>query len=453
MTPEVQLRDYQLHDVEGIRTSYRTGHRASVYVSPTGSGKTRVAAAVISGAHAKGNRTLLVAHRRELITQAAAKLIEIGITPGIICAGFATDLQRPVQVGSIQTLISRLGTMPAFDLLIFDEAHHCVSPSYSALIGSQPQAKILGLTATPARLDGKGLGVEDGGPFDDIVVGASIKELVRDGHLSPSRLFIAAKQADLKRVHTRKGDYVPDELVHALREAKIVGDAVEQYRLHADHLPTLAYCVNVEHATEVAAQFRDAGYRAACVHGGTPKRERDALIAGLASGDIEVLSSCDLISEGLDVPNVGCVILLRPTKSLVLHMQQCGRGMRPAPGKSELIILDHASNSRRHGPIEMERRWSSSGVEKKPYYGGGEGDGDSERAGQGPPPRSWSNQPGTLVEVSPGRTELIRRMPYRQFVSGLWSEPELKIYAKAHGYKPGWVWHRLQDQQALRRAS
>ena len=276
-----------------------------------------------------------------------------------------------------------------------------------------------------------------------MVIAATIKELVPK-YLSPSRLFIADREADLREVHVRGGDYVPTELAHAMSEAKITGDAVEQYRQHADHRPTIAFCVTVQHAKEVAEQFREAGYRSQCVHGGTPKKERDALIGGLRTGEIEVLTSCDLISEGLDVPVVGAVILLRPTKSLGLFMQACGRGMRPATGKTDLVVLDHVGNIKRHGPPDMDRIWSLKG-EEKPEKSAPEVMGEAWGGG----PRHWTTQQGSLIEVSASRAELIRQMPYRQFINGIWSEPELRVYAKARGYKPGWVWHRMRDQNAV----
>jgi DNA repair protein RadD len=231
----VKLRDYQQIAVEALRSSYSSGHRAPLLVMPVGAGKTVVFAAISASARAKGKLVLVIAHRRELITQAAVKLTDAGVESGIICAGFAPSLDRSVQVGSIQTLIRRLDRLPKFHLIVLDEAHHSTSETWSALIGSQPQARILGVTATPLRLDGKGLGIEDGGPFDDIIVGATVKELVKDGYLSRSRLFIAAREADLRGVHTRAGDYVPGELARAMSEAKITADAVQLCRSSPYH--------------------------------------------------------------------------------------------------------------------------------------------------------------------------------------------------------------------------
>ena len=187
------------------------------------------------------------------------------------------------------------------------------------------------------------------------------------------------------------------------------------------------------------------------MHGGTPKKERDALIEGLGTGKVEVLTSCDLISEGLDVPSVGAVILLRPTQSFTLYMQQIGRGLRPSPGKAELIVLDHVGNVARHGPPEAERIWTLEGIEtpeptsERPKQGDGKGDGSQ---------RDWSVAPGTLIEITPERAEVIRSLPYKTFTSGNfnWNYAELSFYAQSRGYEKGWIWHQIQAQRE-RRAS
>jgi superfamily II DNA or RNA helicase len=176
------------------------------------------------------------------------------------------------------------------------------------------------------------------------------------------------------------------------------------------------------------------------VHGGTPKDQRDAAIAGLGNGSIEVLTSCDLISEGLDVPAVGTVILLRPTKSLVLYMQQIGRGMRPAPGKDALIVLDHVNNTLAHGLPDLERCWTLAGIDKEPPAAEPVGVGGGR-------PRFIAEQAGHLHELTAERLRAIRRMTYGQVLRANLSARELAAYAAHHGYRRGWVWHRLQDQR------
>jgi superfamily II DNA or RNA helicase len=361
----LQLRPYQTEAIERLRESYASAHRAPLFQLPTGGGKTVVFGAITRSAASRGKRVLIAVHRRELLGQACAKLTWAGVAHGIIAAGFPGDPREPVQVCSVQTAARRLSSIGDFDLLVLDEAHHARARTWARLIEALSGAKVLGVTATPARLDGKGLGVHCGGFFDDLVCGPGIAELVRAGHLSPTRYFVPTTGVDLGGVPIRGGDYVASEVAARVDKKAITGNAVDQYQQRAKHQPALAFCALVSHAEHVAEEFRSAGYSAACVHGGLSKDERDRLIAGLGTGEVEVLTSCDLISEGLDVPALGAVILLRPTASLVLHMQQIGRGMRPAAGKAHLVVLDHVGNIRRHGRPDFERIWTLDGSRRR----------------------------------------------------------------------------------------
>jgi DNA repair protein RadD len=440
---ELALWPYQADCVAALRNSYASGHRAPLLALPTGAGKTIIFSAITAGAAAKGRRVLVVAHRRELIRQASAKLTAASVHHGIICADFEPDPEASVQVASLQTIGQRPDALlvPP-DLIVLDEAHHVRAGLWRALLSAQPESKLLGVSATPARLDGKGLGIAAGGCFDDLIIGPSIAQLVAQGYLAPTRIFAPPERLDLSDVRVRGGDYDIADLERAVGSGRIVGDCIEQYRQHADHQPAIAFCVSVQHASTVAERFRGAGYRALCVHGGTPTAVRDAAIAGLADGSVEVLASCDLISEGLDVPVVGAVILLRPTKSLVLYMQQVGRGMRPAPGKNALIVLDHVNNTLVHGLPDLDRHWTLEGIDKEP-----EPRSESMQEGGGHP-RIITEQPGQLHELTAERLAAIRRMPYGQVVRARLTEQELVIYAAHRGYKRGWIWHRLQDQRA-----
>ena len=466
MPPALVLRDYQLDAVEGLRASYRDGNRAPLLQLATGAGKTVVFGEITRAAAARGKHVLVTAHRRELIRQASQKLDWAGVPHGIIAADLDRDHDRPVLVGSIQTIARRLDRLPQFDVVIFDEAHHARAETWTALIEQQPRARLLGVTATPIRADSKGLGIEAGGYFDDLVLGPSTKRLIEDGWLSRVRCFVPRHRVDTARLHVCAGEYIPEEAAAASTRA-IVGSVLEHYARRAEYQPAIAFCATVAHAQFIAAEFHNAGYRAHCVHGGLPKDERDDLLLGLANGDVEILTSCDLIAEGLDVPAVTCVIALRPTKSLVLHRQQIGRGMRVMPGKAALIVNDHVGNCLAHGVPEIEVAWSLAGVDKPkgeaPVWQCPECDCVNpsaqtycegcgyERPGAegGGRRRAPSRAPGTLAEVT--IADWLIALPHHEFKSrfmaGELSEIEAYAYAAACGYRRGWVWHLLQERQ------
>jgi DNA repair protein RadD len=440
----IVLRPYQAAAVDALRHAYRAGHRAPLFQLPTGGGKTIVFAEIIRSAKARGTRVLVLVHRRELIRQACEKLDWAGVSYGIIAPGFDPNPDELVQVASVQTVRRRLATLPHFDFLILDEAHHGRARTWLDIIEAQPQARLLGVTATPARLDGKGLGIAAGGIFDTVVTGPSIRELVELSFLAPSRVFVPQSLIDLRGVRTRGGDFVAGDLAKRVDKRAVSGDAVEHYRMRANHAAAIAFGCTVAHCEHVAEQFREAGYRSECVHGGLKTRERDRLIAGLGTGEVEVLTSCDLISEGLDVPSVSAVILLRPTKSLVLHMQQVGRGMRPAPRKTALVVNDHAGNTLRHGLPDQERIWSLDGVEKgpPPEIEIAE-DGEAREPTRRPPAEIVDN----LEEVTAERIAVLAGMSYQQITQFKLPEAELRAYANLRGYKIGWAWHRLREQR------
>lgn len=462
MSPLI-LRPYQSDCVEALRRSYATGHRAPLLQLATAGGKTIVFTSVADGARRKAKRALITVHRRELLRQAVEKLAVAEIHPGIIAAGADPDYGAMTQVGSVQTIVGRLDKLPPFDLLIFDEAHHARAGQWRKLIEAQPQARLLGVTATPCRLDGQGLGVQAGGCFDDLILGPEVQELIDGGFLSAARCFVPEAAIDLRGVRTQHGDFIKSDLARAVGAARITGDAVGAYRLRADHQPGIAYCVSIAHAEEVANAFLAAGYRARMICGKTPTAERDAAIAGLGSGEVELLCSCDLISEGLDVPAVAAVILLRPTQSLVLHRQQVGRGMRVAPGKAFLVVNDHVGNCLQHGLPTTPVKWSLDGIERKPKLPPGwtceecgcrnpidvrlcEACGTA-RSTTGHPREPLAVADGDLAELSDDTLAALRAMSYRELVAEQRTEAELRAYAIEKGYKLGWVWHRMQEQR------
>jgi DNA repair protein RadD len=268
-------------------------------------------------------------------------------------------------VGSVQTVVRRLALLPAPDLIIQDEAHHLVAGNvWGRVINTWPQAHLIGKTATPERLDGKGLGVEAGGYFEALVLGPSAAWLVRQCWMAKPRVFswTGARNSKLRR---RIDDFDLEQAAQAFGDRAAIGDAVSHYRRRLHPGTAICFCCTIEHAEQMAAAFRAAGIRGASVSGSTPAEERKRPIAGLGTGEVEVLSSCMIISEGTDIPSVGGAILMRPTASLPLYLQMVGRALRPAPGKSEAVILDHVGNAHRHGLPTDEREWNLAGRHRR----------------------------------------------------------------------------------------
>jgi len=353
------LRSYQELAITQLRGALAHHHKA-LLVMPTGSGKTVVFSEICRHADNKNRKVLILVHRRELVKQASDKLSRAGVEHGIIAAGFKPS-PHPVQVASVQTLARRLRTVPVDpDLIIIDEAHHAVAGSWDKIIGHFTDAKIIGVTATPSRLDGRGLGSH----FSTLVSGPSVEQLTKLGFLSQHRVFAPPVIADLSNVKTRAGDYANDQLSAAMDRPTITGDAIGHYRRLADGLPAIAFCCSIAHATSVCASFNAAGYRAKLVTGNMPMEERDEAISGLADGRTQVLCSVDVVSEGTDVPAVSAAILLRPTQSEALYLQQVGRILRPRPGKIA-IILDHVGNTFKHGFVDDVRAWSLDSKPKR----------------------------------------------------------------------------------------
>jgi superfamily II DNA or RNA helicase len=451
------LRPYQERGVADIRQCFGRGVRSVLYQSPTGSGKTVLFAFIVAGAMARGNKILILAHRDEIVRQVAAALLELGVAHGIVAAGYERT-PGPVQVANVATLLRHLEEVQAPDLIVVDEAHHAVAGMWRKILAHWPGAKVLGVTATPERLDGKGLN----DVFDELVIGPTVAELIAQDFLSKFTTYAPARSPDLSGVRSRAGDYAVDQLSNAMSKGIIIDGAVDEYVRLCSGVPAIAFCVDIAHSQLVAERFMARGYRAAHVDGNTDADERRDLIAALGTGGIQVLCNCGLISEGLDVPAVVAVILLRPTKSLALYLQQVGRALRP--GKPKALILDHSGNTFRHGLVDAPRTWSLAGRPK------------GERQGETPlcrceqcgalnpiaalvcsdcgaqlrePPSKREIRIGPLVELHQLTTDHLTTMTYRQALS--WagdSVDRLRLVAQARGYKRGWVFKVLQERAA-----
>lgn len=355
----IELRPYQSALVHQIRCSFELGFTAPLLVLSTGAGKTVVFSKVTLDEIAMGSRVWIIAHRQELLAQASKALRLFGIPHGMLKD---RAHESRVLVASMQTLVRRLDRLPEPDLMILDESQHGVSASMIKIFSHFPDARKLGVTATPCRLNGAGLGRV----FDDLILGPTPAVLTEMGFLSPARYYAPPVKADLSKLRMHAGDYPVKQTEEEMDKPTITGDAISHYKAICDGVPMLVFCTSVAHAAHVAEQYRLAGYRAASVDGNLSDYDREDRLTGLGTGKYQVITSCDLIGEGLDVPSVSAVQLLRPTASLGLHLQQIGRGLRPAPGKV-VSILDHVGNVGsmvngrwvvKHGFASTDRLWS-----------------------------------------------------------------------------------------------
>lgn len=352
------LWPHQADAVAAIEKAWASGQRAVLHQLPTGGGKSRIIRTIVDNHHNAKRSVYVIAHRNTLVSQLSAELSEIGLHHGLIKAGMPKIAYR-VQVASMQTLTRRLNSLPAPDVIIVDEAHHVASNSYKRIFERWPNALVLGETATPQRLDGKGL--DD--VFDLLVPGPPVADLIRDGFLS-EYTYYAPDSVDMQGVHRRAGEYVTSEAEERVDKPAIIGSAIEHYKKYANHQPAIASCISINHAENVASQFREAGYRAKAVHSGLTQFEVQSAINGLRDGSVEILTQCELLGEGVDVPGAVALIGLRPTTSLTIYMQHIGRVLRASKNKPKAVILDHVGNWERFGLPDEPREWSLQGVEK-----------------------------------------------------------------------------------------
>lgn len=445
------LRPYQSDIIEKVRSLMKQGVRSMVVVSPTGSGKTLLTAYMLKTAAAKNVHSLFTVHRRELLKQSVLAFSRIGMNVGVVAAGFMEDRRPLVQIASIQTASRRWHKMKPPRLIVVDECVHVAAASWSKFLANYPDAFLVGLTATPHRTDGAGLGKW----FQKMVMGPSVKWLIENKFLSPYKIYVPS-QPNLEGVHKRMGDYVQSELSPLVDKPSITGDAIVQYRKHANGKRAIVFCVGIQHSMHVASQFMAAGIPAQHVDGDTEPSERDSAIKKFERGEILILTNSDLFGEGLDIPAIEAVILLRPTASLSLYLQQIGRALRPHPGKTHAVILDHAANCLKHGLPDDEREWNLEGEAKKKAKEEGS---VSVRicpacfAAQfiGKPvcgycqhvfdlkPRKVEQVEGELVEAD---VEAIRRMRNREQGSAQ-TYQELVALARKRGYKKPEAWSSL----------
>lgn len=471
----IELRDYQVELVERLRVSYRSGKRAPIMVCSTGSGKTVMFAHITAAAAAIGHRTLILAHRRELVKQASDKLTKFDVQHTICMSGYGACSRDTVVVGSVQTVARRLPQLGLFQLIVADESHHATAAQWRAVLAAQPQARLLGCTATPCRLDGTGLGAHCGGLFDDLVEGPSMAALIVQGYLAPL-IGYAPKLRGLENARLRKraGEFAAEDDAALMDRPTITGDAIGHYRRYADGKQAIAFCCTVPHTQHVAEGFTGAGIPSESIDGSMKTDQRDAILKRFASGETRVLTSCELLSEGFDAPEASVAIMLRHTASLTVFRQQVGRIMRPAPGKTA-ILLDHVKNSALHGMPDEPVEWSLEGKPKRPQ------DSDGNLSLWTCPkcyrictsqelkcPDCGTERPHEKRELPrqvDGELTLIQRpweqlnISYEQYVAVVLNRERKRMeqdriwaskYAAQRGYKSGWVEHVVASKHKTR---
>jgi superfamily II DNA or RNA helicase len=333
------LRQYQVDSINDLRKAIVNGHRSIVLQLATGGGKTTIASEMIRKANEKGKKCLFLADRIELVEQTSKRLDYEGIDHGIIMGNHERYKPNSInQVCSPQTLARR--PIPSADLVIIDECHVAYN-IHKKMIQGMPNTVFIGLSATPFT---KGLGKL----YSNLVIGATTSKLTDEGYLVPVKVFAPSKP-DLTKIRTIAGDYDEKELFARVNKPKLVADIVDTWIKRGENRPTIGFAVNVLHSQHLCELFKDRGIRAAHIDAYMPKGQREQIVKDFKDGYIKVLFNVGILDKGFDYPQASCLIMARPTQSLMLYIQQAGRVLRTHESKEDAIILDHAGNTQTHG--------------------------------------------------------------------------------------------------------
>lgn len=353
-----KLRDYQLSAIDSVRKSAIHGKKKIILCLPTGSGKTIISIGIIQNALAKHKKVLFMAPRRELITQSAVKFAQSGIDCGILMAGHKYNPMSKVIVASVDTIQSRCIRgkleLPKVDVVIVDECHLYDTKKRGELINLfvERGAIVVGLTATPAHGNGKGLGRL----YDDLIIPTSIGEMIEQGWLSKVRYY-GGTAPDTANVKITAGDYNLKQLEEAANKKELNGSIVQNWLRIAKGKSTVVFCVSKAHSRAVCDEFINAGIKAEHYDCDTKDKDTQAILKRVDSGETTVLCNVYKATFGLDIPRLEVAVMARPTKSIPLYFQTCGRVIRPFEGKDHAIIIDHANCVDFHGFIDQEPPW------------------------------------------------------------------------------------------------
>lgn len=413
---------------------------------------------------ANNKRVMFLIHRKEVLQQAVRTFDKQDVDPNLLTSGM------------VQTLTHRVDKLPTPDVILVDEAHHALAKSYQNILNKFPKAIVLLFTATPHRT-GR---VQLDQIADDIIVGQSIHELTEKGFLAPFRYFQPPGDFDsslLKRGST--GDFTNDSMQQAM-STKIFGHIVKQYKRIAPGMQAVVYTYSIDSAIKIAAEFNSEGISAVEVDGTTSKEKRAVAVRKFRDQKIKILVNVNLFTEGVDLPNVDCVIMARPTASLALYLQFSMRCLNPRPGKTA-IIIDHANNFKSFGYPDDDRDWKQaikSGKQKSKTLLKDPGmsivtcdycfavvkasevkDGKCPICGK--PIKVHEAKPISdvdLVEATRERKARIKQIIQDQVMTNIVDKPvselkslsELQAYARLHGYKPGWAWYQAKRKGLVR---
>ena len=363
-----QLRPYQQAAIDSIYSYYSSGNKGHALVSlPTGSGKSLVQAEFVRGALVNwpDQRFLLLSHVKELLQQNADQLLDQWpeADVGIYSAGLGRkELGHAITIAGVQSIHKKAYGVGWISVVIIDECHllsRKSSSMYATLLAKlwqvNPKMKLIGLTATPYRLDSGSLTQGKGALFSDVVYEADVKELIGEGYLSPlvSRLGASRPTGEIAQLGKRGGEFIAAEAGSLMEQSQIVSAALDEVEALAEgRSKWLIFCVTVEHAATVKDHLTVRQISSAVVTGDTPKEARAGYLRRFKAGEIKALININVLTTGFNVPDLDCLVMLRPTMSAGLYVQMLGRGMRTAPGKTDCLVLDFAENILRHGPID-----------------------------------------------------------------------------------------------------